>query len=142
MKRLLLGQSMPQDYAQAMKWYRKAAEQGDARAQFNLGVMYDKGQGVPQDYAQAMKWYRKAAEQSDAGAQNNLSRMYGLGLGVPRDYVEAHKWANLVAANGTDAETRYIATKMQDALASKMTPAQIAEAQKLAREWKPKTPTK
>ena len=57
------GQGVPQDYAEAVKWYRLAAEQGDADAQYNLGVMYDNGQGVPQDYAEAVKWYRLAAEQ-------------------------------------------------------------------------------
>ena len=67
---------MPQDYAEAVKWYRKAADQGDAAAQFNLGVMYATGQGVPQDYAEAVKWYRKAAEQGHAGAQYNLGVMY------------------------------------------------------------------
>ena len=61
-----IGQGVPQDYAEAVKWYRLAAEQGYAAAQYNLGVMYDNGQGVPQDYAEAVKWYRLAAEQGDA----------------------------------------------------------------------------
>ena len=60
------GEGVPQDYAEAVKWYRLAAEQGDANAQYNLGLMYDNGQGVPQDYAEAVKWYRLAAEQGDA----------------------------------------------------------------------------
>ena len=60
------GHGVPQDYAEAVKWYRKAADQGDAFAQYNLGVMYDNGEGVPQDQAEAVKWYRKAAEQGDA----------------------------------------------------------------------------
>ena len=63
---------MTRDDAEALKWWRKAAEQGDAKAQFNLGVMYDKGQGVMRNYAEAAKWYRKAAEQGDADAQRNL----------------------------------------------------------------------
>ncbi len=63
------GQGVPQDYAEAVKWYRMAAEQGDAKAQSNLGFMYDNGQGVPQDYAEAAKWFRLAAEQGDADAQ-------------------------------------------------------------------------
>ena len=69
-------QGVPQDYAEAVKWYRLAAEQGDAVAQYNLGVMYDNGQGVPQDYAEAVKWYRLAAEQGYAHAQRNLGVMY------------------------------------------------------------------
>ena len=67
---------MPQDYAAAVSWYRKAADQGDANAQYNLGIMYDNGQGVPQDYAAAAAWYRKAADQGDARGQSNLGLMY------------------------------------------------------------------
>ena len=95
--------------------------------------MYANGQGVPQDYAAAVSWYRKAAEQGYAAAQFNLGVMYDKGQGVPQDYVQAHKWWNLAAANG-DAD----AIKSRDIVAKKMTPAQIAEVQKLAREWKPK----
>ena len=64
------------DYATALRLLRPFAEQGDAGAQYNLGLMYDKGQGVPQDYATAVSWYRKAAEQGDAEAQFNLGLMY------------------------------------------------------------------
>ena len=63
---------MTQDDAEAAKWSRKAAEQGDSMAQFNLGLMYDNGRGVPQDNTEAAKWYRKAAEQGYANAQFNL----------------------------------------------------------------------
>ena len=63
------GRGVPQDDAEAVKWYRLAAEQGNAAAQYNLGVMYDKGEGVPQDDAEAVKWYRLAAEQGAAAAQ-------------------------------------------------------------------------
>ena len=123
-----------------MKWYRLAADQGDAEARYNLGLMYDTGQGVPQDYAQAVKWYRLAADQGDARAQNNLGVMYGTGQGVPQDYIQAHKWYNLAASRLTasEKEPRDRAVKNRDIIAAKMTPAQIAEAQKLAREWKPK----
>ena len=79
------GQGAPQDYAQAVKWYREAAEQGHADAQKNLGVMYDNGEGVPVDDAEAVRWYREAAEQGHAGAQNNLGGMYDNGEGVPVD---------------------------------------------------------
>ena len=70
------GQGVPQNYAEALKWYRLAADQGDASAQNNLGVMYAKGQGVPQNYAEALKWYRLAADQGNASAQSNLGFMY------------------------------------------------------------------
>ena len=122
-----------QDYAAAMSWYRKAAEQGHPGAQYNLCIMYAKGRGVAQYYAAAMSWCRKAAEQGHDGAQSNLGAMYAQGQGVPQDYVLAHMWFNLAAAKG-DAD----AVKNRDRVAAKMTPAQIAEAQKLAREWKPK----
>ncbi len=70
------GEGVPQDYAKAMQWYQKAANQGDADAQFNLGVMYYEGEGAPQDYAKALQWYQKAANQGDAQAQYNLGFMY------------------------------------------------------------------
>ena len=125
------GQDLPKDTTEAMKWYRKAAEQGDAWAQYWLGAAYDSGRGVPKDDAEAVKWWRKAAEQGDATAQNSLGFMYDHGRGVPEDYVLAHMWFNLAAAAaGNSAMAR-------DLVAAKMTPAQIAEAQKLAREWKP-----
>ena len=121
-----------EDYAQAVKWYRLAADQGDAEAQSNRVIMYDKGEGVPQDYAQAVKWYRLAAEQGNAAAQSGLGVMYARGEGVPQDYVLAHMWFNLGAAQG-DAN----AVDNRDIAASKMTRDQLAEAQRLARDWKP-----
>jgi len=126
------GQGVPQDYVEAVKWYRKAAAQDHATAQFNLGFMYDDGQGVPQDYAEAVKWYRRAAEQGHAKAQNNLGLMYDDGQGVPQDYVEAHMWYNLAASGLPPGEDR---AKNRDIVAKLMTPAQIAEAQRLASEW-------
>ena len=132
------GLSVPQDYAQALHWYRRSAEQGYALAQLTLGVMYNQGLGVPQDYAQAVEWYRKAAEQGDAAAQFLLGYMYKDGLGVPQDYVEAHKWLILAAARmPAEDERRANIVRLRDAVASLVTPAQMAEAQRLAREWKP-----
>ena len=134
------GRGVPQDDAEAIKWYRLAAAQGDAFAQFNLGIMYANGRGVPQDDAEAVKWFRLAAEQGNASAQYNLGVMYGKGRGVPQDYVQAHMWFNLAASllTATEAEKRDHAVRNRDIATSKMTPEQIAEAQKLAREWKPK----
>ncbi len=123
------GQGVPQDYAEALYWYRQAAEQGDASGQFGLGGMYFDGRGVPRDYAEAARWYRQAAEQGDARAQINLSGMYLDGRGVPQDYVQAHMWISLAAAQGhEDART------LRDLLSARMTPAQLADAQRLARE--------
>ncbi len=127
------GKGVPQDYKEAMKWYRKAADQGYASAQYIVGDMYDKGLGVTENYAAAVRWYRKAANQGYAPAQTNLGFMYSIGQGVTLDLVQAHMWYNLSAMKG-----KKIAREVRDLLAKVMTPAQIAEAQRLAREWKPK----
>ncbi len=119
------------DYATALREF--LAEQGDARAQYNLAFMYYGGYSVPQDYAEAVKWYRKAADQGDAGAQFNLALKYEDGRGVTQDYVQAHMWYNLAEAQGRTA-----AARNRGRVAKLMTPAQIAEAQRLAREWRPK----
>ena len=75
-----------------IKKLRKAAEQGLAEAQFNLGCAYDNGEGVPQDYAQSAAWYRRAADQGLANAQFNLELMYRSGQGVPQDFAQAGDW--------------------------------------------------
>lgn len=121
------------DDATAVEMLRPLAEQGDADAQLNLGLMYKIGEGVPQDYAEAAKWYRKAADQGLNDAQNNLGVMYSSGLGVSQDYVQAHMWFSLAAVAGN---RNSLGGRNQ--VAAKMTPAQIAEAQKLAQEWTPK----
>jgi len=125
------GQGVPQDYKEAVRWYRLAAEQGNAPAQNDLGARYTYGQGVPRDYKEAVRWYRLAADQGYAFAQNNLGSMYASGHGVHRDYILAHMWYNLAGAGGSQS------AKNRDSVAAKMKPAQIAEAQRLAREWKP-----
>jgi uncharacterized protein len=117
------------DYATALREWRPLAEQGHATAQYNLGLMYGKGRGVLQNYQEAMKWYRKAVEHGNVSAQVNLGAKYVTGTGVLQDNVLAHMWFNIGGANGnkTGADNRVIVEK-------RMTPAQIAEAQKLARE--------
>ncbi len=122
------------DYATALKEWRPLAEQGDAEAQYNLGIMYREGHGVLQDDKEAVRWYRLAAEQGYAKAQSSLGLMYANGRGVPRDYVQAHLWANLAAAQGHE-----LARINRDRLTKQMTAAQLAEAQRLAREWTPKS---
>ncbi len=136
--RYRLGQGVPQDHVEAVTWYRLAAEQGHAGAQNNLGVMYDDGKGVLQDYAEAVKWYRLAAEQGYASSLFNLGAKYGLGQGVPQDYVLAHTWLNLATSRYPPGEGHDRSVLARDGVAERMTPAQIADAQKLAREWKPK----
>ena len=109
---------------------RVRAGAGDAEAQRNLGGMYRNGNGVPQDNAEAARWYRLAADQGDVDAQINLAVMYEHGVGVPQDYVQAHMWSNLAAARGNE-----MALENRDMVAEQMTPADISEAQRLAREW-------
>ena len=100
----------------------------------NLGVKYDTGEGVPQDDAEAVRWFRLAAEQGYAKAQYNLGVKYGDGKGVPRDYVEAHIWLNLAASRSSGAD-RERSVGLRDRVAQLMTPADLSEAQRLAREW-------
>lgn len=124
------GRGVPQDDKKAAEWYRKAADQGVSDAQSNLGVMYANGRGVPQDDKEAASWYRKAADQGNASAQFNLGVMYANGQGVPLDMVQAHKWFSLAeAAVGEEAANN---RKLVEA---DMTPQQLEESQKLAREW-------
>lgn len=94
------GLGVTQDNEEAMKWFRKAAEQGYSPGLFNLGEMYYKGHGVPQDYTEAIELFRKAADQGNVRAQSNLGTMYRNGLGVRRDIVEAIKWYNKAAEQG------------------------------------------
>ena len=94
------GEGVPENYREAVRWFRLAAEQGYAVAQYNLGVAYANGDGVPKNYREAVKWYRLAAEQGDAVAQNNLGVMYRNGDGVPESYREAVKWYRLAAEQG------------------------------------------
>jgi uncharacterized protein len=136
------GRGVPQSDTEAAKWFRRAADQGDAVAQFYLGVMYNEGRGVPQDYAEAAKWYKLAAEQGDALAQYNLGLSYARGEGVTPDPVTAHMWLNLASARfpAGDSRNRTAAQKNRDTVASEMSSDQLTEAQRRAREWKPKTP--
>jgi uncharacterized protein len=133
---LLPNTRVPQDDAEALKWLRLAAAQGEAEAQHNLGNLYAEGRGVPQDYAEASKWFQLAAAQGHAWAQAILGGMYASGEGIPQDYVQAYKWFYLAAATLTEKQVRDEAAKRRDIVAARMTPAQLAEAQKLAREWK------
>jgi len=130
------GHGVPQDYVEAGKWYRLAAVQGESKAQNALGVMYRDGQGVQQDYSEAVKWYRLAAEQGNAAAQVSLGAMYANGQGVAKDYVLAYLWFTLSATQGDEGVEQ--AVKNLNMLTPLMTPMQIAEAQKLVREWKPR----
>ncbi|MGO9484945.1 MAG: trypsin-like peptidase domain-containing protein [Rhodomicrobium sp.] len=128
------GERLPQDHTEAAKWFRLSAEQGEAGAQSSLGVAYASGQGVPQNYIEAAKWFRLAANQGDAEAQFRLGLLYFVGFGVPQNYINAHMWLSLAAAQGhKNGETQ------RNSVAQRMTSLQIAEAQKIASEWRPKS---
>ena len=127
------GQGVPKDDVQARQWYEKAAVQGHAEAQVNLGSLYDYGRGVSQDFKMAAKWYRRSADQGNDLAQRRLGLLYERGDGVPQDHVQAYMWYKLGAAKGGTT-----AVRMRDELAVRMTSDQLAEANKLVREWKPK----
>ena len=105
-----------------------AAEQGNATAQLNLGVMYADGRGVLKDDAEAVKWYRLAADQGQVDAQYGLGLMYADGRGVLKDSVLAHMWSNIAGANGNAS-----ARELRDSLERDMTRAEISRATELAR---------
>ena len=125
------------DYPRAVKRVGPAAERGDARAQAYLGFMYQYGRGVPQNHGMAVYWYRRGAEQGNPTAQHLLGLMYDKGMGVPTDHVTAHIWLNLAAA-GTKGVKHEDNVRLRDAVASKMSLGQLADAQYFARVWVPK----
>ena len=130
-----LGEGVPEDHREAAKWFRKAAEQGDARAQTNLGVMYAKGEGVPEDYREAVKWYRKAAEQGFAPAQSRLGLMHATGRGTRQDLVTALAWCILAAEQGDTA-----GKNAGRVLRAKMPHREVDHAQQLAAQIDPRKP--
>jgi TPR repeat protein len=129
--------------AKELQTLHTQATKGDAKAQYNLGVLYDPGygvhqlydpeHGVHQDYGKARQWYEKAAAQGHTGAQNDLGVMYAYGHGVPKDDVRAYMWVSLAVAHSTGDPKKYAAINL-GFLTHRMTPAQIAEAQRLAQQ--------
>ena len=117
------------DFATALKEWKPLAGQGDADAQYNLGVMYERGYGVSQDDKEAVNWYRLSAEQGYANAQSNLANRYYYGEGVNKDIVYAHMWKNISASNGFEP-----AKEDLKIIEKEMTSSHISEAQRLARE--------
>jgi TPR repeat protein len=125
-----------QDYLSASQVFIPLAEQGDPAAQTYLGFMFETGRGVPQNYTEAAMWYRRAAEQGDSLAQYSLGLLYDHGFGVPRNIVEASKWLNLSAA-GAPPRAREARARIRDAVGTKMTRGEIAQARLRALEWAP-----
>jgi len=120
------GDEVTQDTAEAMKWFRMAAENEDAHAAYTLGRIYYKGEGTSVDYAEAMKWFRIAAEKGDANSQFRLSEMYLDGNGVDKDIVAAYAWLSLAIGNGANKRG------IRDNLERDMTKAQVEQAKGLA----------
>jgi len=125
------------DYPAAARRIGPAAERGNARAQAHIGFMYQYGRGVPQNHALAVYWYRRGAEQGNAVAQHLLGLMYDKGQGVITDHVLAHMWLSLAAARTKGAQHEDN-VRLRDAVASKMSKGQVADAQSLASAWIPK----
>jgi TPR repeat protein len=127
-----VGQGVPQNQAEALIWFSKAAGQGLADAQYNLGVMNYQGVGIAQNYPEAFKLYSQAAQKNHALAQYNLGLMYLAGNSVPKDPVKAYMWLSLAAGQKVPE-----AVNNRDYLDTKMAPAQLENARKLASDWKP-----
>ena len=121
------GEGVPENDAEAVKWFRLAAEQGLAEAQFNLGVMYANGEGVPENDAEAVKWYRLAAEQGYVIAQINLGMKHAFGQGVPENYLTAYVWLSVSAAQGNQ-----LAKDNLEIVKNILTNEQLAQGQRLA----------
>lgn len=124
------GDGVAQNPQQAVTWYEKAAAQGNAVAMSKLGDAYAQGNGVAQDFGQAASWYGRAASAGDPWSFEKLGSLYEAGQGVKQDDVMAYQWFDVAAAKGDPQ-----AADQRDALAQKMTPAQIAEGQQRASQW-------
>lgn len=131
------GDGTPKDISAAIQWYSLAAKQNLPCAQSSLGNLYENGAGTVKDFSAAVNLYRQAADQGDVGGMLGLGSMYRFGKGLPKDLVTAYMWLNLAASRDYES-----VSKVRDSLESQMTREQIAEAQKLSREWKPKTVAK
>jgi len=134
-----VGEGVAENPGDAAMWYRKAADQNLAAAQHALGNCYFEGYGVTKDIPDGVIWTRKAAEQGFAPAEDALGMCYAKGKGMPQDYLEAYKWFDLAAAQGGEHNTD---AKINLSMAERaMTPEQITQAQKLARDFKPRAAT-
>jgi TPR repeat protein len=131
------GQGVSRNDAEAIRWYRKAADQDHALAQFRLGDLYSNGEGSPRDEIEAAKWYRLAADQGLGAAQFRLGMIYAEGKGVPQDRVLAHMWLNLVVSElpPLGKQQRNATVDALNLVVSQMTLSQVAEAQQLAFQW-------
>src|ERR1700722_4194549 len=126
-----------QDYAAAVAILSPLAQNGDPAAQAYMGYLYAIGRGVPQDYTQAALWYRRAAEQGHAGAQYELGLLYDKGQGIPVNVIQAEKWLILAAAAAPKAAADD-RTRIRDAVRTKMTVGELAQAPRKPLGWGPR----
>lgn len=127
------GRGVPKDKSEALRWYRLAATQGDMFAESALGDNYWEGTGVPKDDTEAVRWWRLAAGKGFAPAQHSLGKILsGGGQGVPSDKIHAYMWLMLSASQGNEE-----ASRQGDILSKQLKPAEITNAKKLAKQWKP-----
>jgi TPR repeat protein len=117
-----------------LRWYRKAADQGNADAQNNLGVAYYNGKGVAQDYALAARWYRKAADQGLGHAQRNLGAAYSKGEGVPLNHAEAYFWKSVAATLDKNSKADALA-KLRGEASAKLSAAELSATEERCRRW-------
>lgn len=134
-----MGEGVARDPVEAAKWYALGASKGNPLAQAGIGYMSMEGSGTPVDFTAAAGWFEKAAAQGDASAMLALGTLFELGKGVPKDAVQAWKWYALASVDDGeyDQEVFDRAGLARDALGKKMTPAQLAEAEREVRQWKP-----
>lgn len=130
------GEGVAQDYKQAAKWYEMAAEQGYAIAQHNLGGLFEHGLGVPQDPATAAVWYALAADQGDGWAQVSLASLHAAGKLVQNDISTAYRWS-VIASNSKEKDIKAAATQLVQQLGPKLSAPARAEAEKMAKVWRP-----
>jgi uncharacterized protein len=123
------GDGVIKDAVKAVKWFRLAAEQGDANAQYNLGTKYDQGDGVAQNYVKAIKWWLLSAKQGNTTAQYNLGAMYSTGYGVHKNNITSYMWYHLALVNGD-----YDAKDRTDTLEAQMTFEDLSKAKNMAKE--------
>jgi TPR repeat protein len=137
------GWGVAQDYAAAMTWYRRAAAKGLPIAWDNIGRLYWAGQGVPADPVEAVKWFQRGADTGLVQAQINLAAAYAAGKGAPADPAKALFWYDLALARTTgptDAPLHAAVQKVRDLLANTQPPTTVAEADRLAKTWRPAPP--
>ena len=134
------GFGVPQDDRQALEWYQRAAGHGSAAGQRSVGDFYQKGRAIPADAAAAVRWYQHAAEADDLRAQYQLGQAFFSGTGVARNYVTAYLWFTIAAGQTPLKDNRMQLVELANIAAARMTPEQLAEAQRRVAAWRSPAP--